>query len=96
MGGHTMHAVSTRADKKRDPKTAARYYINLPLGLNHEQFVKAVQESEGTVYTAMLKHGSNLEDPAASLNQKNEALEIYKKAFLKILKTKLPSVSWNN
>ncbi|MVN91524.1 S1/P1 nuclease [Mucilaginibacter aquatilis] len=75
LGGQPMDAVSTWADENRDPKTAAWHYINLPLGLNREQFVKTVQESEGTVYTAILKMEATLKDPAASVAQKNEALK---------------------
>jgi hypothetical protein len=75
LGGQPMEMVSTWADENRDPKTAPWHFINLPLGLNHEQFVKTVQESEGTVYTAILKMEAALKNPAASTPQKNEALK---------------------
>lgn len=70
-----MEEVSTWADENRDPKSASWHYINLPHGLNHEQFVKMVQESEGNVYTAILKMEATIKDPAATPVQKNEALK---------------------
>lgn len=75
LKGQAMDDVSTWADENRDPKTASWHYINLPPGLNHEQFTKAVQESEGTVYTAILKMEATLKDPSASTTQKYEALK---------------------
>jgi hypothetical protein len=55
LKGEQMEEVSTWADENRDPKTAPWHYINLPLGLSHDAFVKAVQESDNNVYTAILK-----------------------------------------
>jgi len=55
LGGQAMEEVSTWADENRDPKTAPWHYINLPLGLSHEAFVKAVQESDNNVYTSALR-----------------------------------------
>lgn len=55
LKGEQMEGVSTWADENRDPKTAPWHYINLPLGLTRDAFVKAVQESDNNVYTAILK-----------------------------------------
>lgn len=75
LGGQPMEKVSTWADENRDLKTAAWHFINLPLGLNHQQFVKTVQNSEGTVYTAILKMEATLNDPTATIAKKDEALK---------------------
>lgn len=75
LKGETMSGVSTWADENRNPATAPWHYINLPLGLNHEQFVKAVQQSDNNVYTAILKAEASLKDKTLSAEQKNEALK---------------------
>ncbi|MEN0052322.1 MAG: S1/P1 nuclease [Mucilaginibacter sp.] len=75
LDGQPMEAVSTWADENRDHKTAPWHFLNLPLGLTHDQFVKFVQESEGNVYTAILKMEATLKDPASSAEQKTEALK---------------------
>lgn len=49
LNGQSMSDVSTWADENRNPKTASWHYLNLPLGLSHEAFVKAVLQSEGNV-----------------------------------------------
>jgi len=75
LGGQQMEQVSTWADENRDPKTAPWHYINLPLGLTRDAFVKAVQESDNNVYTAILKTEATLKDVSASPDAKNEALK---------------------
>jgi hypothetical protein len=75
LKGEQMEGVSTWADETRDPKTAPWHYINLPLGLSRDAFVKAVQESDNNVYTAILKTEATLKDLSASVDAKNEALK---------------------
>ncbi|MDT3401300.1 S1/P1 nuclease [Mucilaginibacter terrae] len=75
LKGEQMEAVSTWADENRDPKTAPWHYINLPLGLSHDAFVKAVQESDNNVYTAILKTEATLKDVNTSADARNEALK---------------------
>ena len=62
LKGEAMSDVSTWADENRDPKTAPWHYLNLPLGLNHEAFVKTVSQSDNNVYTAILKTEASLKD----------------------------------
>jgi hypothetical protein len=75
LGGQSMAEVSTWADENRDNTTAPWHFLNLPLGLNHEQFVKFVSNSDGNVYTAILKTEAQLKDKSLSVDQKNEALK---------------------
>lgn len=75
LNGQPMEAVSTWADENRDSKTAPWHFLNLPLGLSHEAFVRFVQESDNNVYTAILKMEATLKDPATSAEQKSEALK---------------------
>jgi hypothetical protein len=75
LKGEQMEDVSTWADENRDTKTAPWHYINLPLGLSHDAFVKAVQESDINVYTAILKTEATLTDPGTAAEAKNEALK---------------------
>jgi len=75
LKGESMADVSTWADENRDRTTAPWHFSNLPLGLNHEQFVKAVAESDGNVYTAILKAEAQLKDKSLNFEQKNEALK---------------------
>jgi len=75
LKGEQMEEVSTWADENRAPKTAPWHYINLPLGLSRDAFVKAVQESDNNVYTAILKTEATLKDANASAEAKNEAMK---------------------
>lgn len=75
LKGQQMEDVSTWADENRNPATAPWHYINLPLGLSRDAFVKAVQESDNNVYTAILKTEATLKDANASADAKNEALK---------------------
>jgi hypothetical protein len=71
-----MADVSSWADENRNKATAPWHFLNLPPGLNHEQFVKAVSETgNDNVYTAILKTEAVLKEKSLSLDQKNEALK---------------------
>jgi hypothetical protein len=75
LKGEAMADVSTWADENRDPNTAPWHYLNLPLGLNHEAFVKAVSQSDNNVYSAILKMEASLRDKNVSAEAKKEALK---------------------
>ncbi|MBL4675666.1 MAG: S1/P1 nuclease [Mucilaginibacter sp.] len=75
LGGSSMADVSTWADENRDRATAPWHFLNLPLGLSHEQFVKLVSQSDGSVYSAIVKTEAQLKDKSLSAEQKNEALK---------------------
>jgi len=75
LKGETMSEVATWADENRTNTTAPWHFLNLPLGLSHEQFVKAVSESDNNVYTAILKAEATLKDKNVGPDQKNEALK---------------------
>jgi len=48
--------------------------LNLPLGLNHDEFVQAVLKTDNNVYTAILKSEASLKDNTLSFDEKTEAL----------------------
>jgi hypothetical protein len=75
LKGEAMAVVSTWADENKNTKTAVWHYLNLPLGLNHEAFVKAVAQSDNNVYSAILKMEAILKDKNTSADAKNEALK---------------------
>jgi hypothetical protein len=76
LRGETITDVSTWADENRDKTTASWHYLNLPLGLNHEQFVGAVsKQGNDNVYSAIIKVEAILKDKASTPDQKNEALK---------------------
>lgn len=76
LKGKSMAEISTWADENRDNKTAPWHYLNLPLGLNHQQFVEIVSnQGNDNVYAALLKAEATLKDKASSPDQKNEALK---------------------
>jgi hypothetical protein len=75
LKGKGMADVATWADENRSPTTAPWHFLNLPLGLNHEQFVKFVTENDNNVYTAILKTEAMLKDKNLTSDQKNEALK---------------------
>jgi hypothetical protein len=75
LKGEAMADVSTWADENRNPKTAPWHYLNLPLGLTHEAFIKAVSQSDNNVYSAILKMEASLRDKNVSAEEKNEALK---------------------
>jgi hypothetical protein len=75
LKGESMADVATWADENRDNATAPWHYLNLPLNLTHEQFVKLVGQSDNNVYTAILKTEAGLKDKGLTPAQKNEALK---------------------
>jgi hypothetical protein len=75
LKGEGMADVATWADENKNTATAPWHFLNLPLGLNHEQFVQAVQQSDNNTYTAILKTEATLKDKTLSVEQKNEALK---------------------
>ncbi len=76
LRGETITDVSTWADEHAEKATEPWHYINLPLGLNHEQFTETVSK-QGTdnIYSAILKVEAILKDKASTPNQQNEALK---------------------
>ena len=76
LKGAKITEVSTWADENKDKTTAPWHYLNLPLGLNHEQFMDAVsKQGNDNVYSAILKEEAILKDQTSSADQKNEALK---------------------
>jgi hypothetical protein len=75
LKGEGMADVATWADENKNTATAPWHFLNLPLGLNHEQFVQAVQQSDNNTYTAILKTEATLKDKTLTVEQKNEALK---------------------
>jgi hypothetical protein len=74
LDGQSLAEVSTWADEHRSSETAPWHFLNLPLGLDHAQFVAFVKASDANVYTAILKAEAQLKDPALSADQKKLAL----------------------
>ena len=71
-----MSEVSTWADESRNQTTAPWHFLNLPLGLSHEQFVETVSKpGPENVYTANLKVEASLRDKLLNADQKNNALK---------------------
>ena len=75
LKGESMAEVATWADENKNNITAPWHFLNLPLGLTREQFVKAVSESDNNVYSAILKTEAGLKDKNLTPDQKNEALK---------------------
>ncbi|WP_419699077.1 S1/P1 nuclease [Mucilaginibacter sp. NFX135] len=75
LRGEGMADVATWADENKNSATAPWHFLNLPLGLTREQFVKAVSESDNNVYSAILKTEAALKDKSLTADQKNEALK---------------------
>jgi hypothetical protein len=75
LKGESMADVATWADENRNNKTAPWHFLNLPLGLTHEAFVKTVSEGDNNVYSAILKTEAILKDKSLTPDQKNEALK---------------------
>ncbi|NVM66855.1 hypothetical protein FHW88_005173 [Mucilaginibacter sp. SG538B] len=76
LKGESMADVSTWADEHRNPTTGKWHFLNLPLGLNHQQFVDYVnQQSNDNVYGAILKEEAILKDKASTPDQMNSALK---------------------
>lgn len=80
LGNETLVDVSTWADEvKNDPqyrKTASWHFLNLPLGLSYQDFVKAIySQSKDNVSSAILSAEGTLSDNNASISNKREALK---------------------
>ncbi|SDD96675.1 S1/P1 Nuclease [Mucilaginibacter pineti] len=75
LNGERMADVATWADENRNKTTAPWHFLNLPVGLTHEAFVKAVGESDNNVYSAILKTEASVKDKSLTPDQKNEALK---------------------
>lgn len=80
LGDTASADVSTWADEVRSQPeykaTASWHFLNLPLGLNHADFQKQVEEMQsGNVYSAMLKAEHELLYPGTSKEKKIEALK---------------------
>jgi hypothetical protein len=75
LKGESMADVSTWADENKNRTTAPWHFLNLPLGLSHEEFVQTVSQSDNNVYTAILKTEAILKDNTLSFDEKNEALK---------------------
>ncbi|WP_121811987.1 S1/P1 nuclease [Mucilaginibacter kameinonensis] len=76
LKGESMADVSTWADDHRNPTTGKWHFLNLPLGLNHQQFVDFVnQQSNDNVYGAILKEEAIIKDKASTPDQLNNALK---------------------
>lgn len=76
LKGESMAEVSTWADEHRNPTTSKWHFLNLPLGLNHQQFLDLLnQQSNDNVYGAILKEEAILKDQASTPDQKNSALK---------------------
>jgi len=75
LKGQSMADVSTWADEHKNPITGKWHFLNLPLGLNHQQFIDfVIQQSNDNVYAAILKQEAILKDQTATVDQKNSAL----------------------
>ena len=80
LGGETLADVSTWADEiKGDPQygnSASWHFINLPLGLSYEQFVKACySQDKDNVLSAILAAENKLASPTISQSEKKDALK---------------------
>lgn len=80
LGNESLADVSTWADEiKSDSlyrQTAAWHFLNLPLGLSYQDFVKAVNsQSKENIASAIQKAEVTLSDPKSSLADKREALK---------------------
>lgn len=76
LNGEGMADVSTWADEHRNPTTGKWHFLNLPLGLNHQQFVDFVNhQSNDNVYGAILKEEAILKDNGSTSEQRTLALK---------------------
>jgi S1/P1 Nuclease len=75
LGGESMADASTWADENKTLKTAPWHYLNLPIGLTHEQFIQAVKKGKNNVYTAIIDAEQTLKDKSSTTEQRVEALK---------------------
>jgi hypothetical protein len=80
LGSEKMTDVASWADEVRNQteykNTAPWHFVNLPLGLGHDEFVNYVKGlSNDNIYTAILKSEATLEDNLASVKARQDALK---------------------
>lgn len=80
LGNETLAGVSTWADEVRSQpeykSTASWHFLNLPLGLNYEEFERKVEGMDnGNVYSALISAEHELINPAIPREKKIEALK---------------------
>ena len=80
LGNQSLADVATWADEARNQseyrKTASWHFLNIPLGLNFQEFVQAVKtQNTENVYTALIKCEQELTDANSSTDQKVIALK---------------------
>lgn len=80
LGSETLADVSTWADEVRGQEgyqqTGPWHYINLPLGLNYDQFKNRVENMlEANVYSALVEQMQLITDKTAPREKKVEALK---------------------
>jgi hypothetical protein len=80
LGNETLSGVSTWADEVRNQpeykQTASWHYLNLPLGLDYDDFtVKVSGMSKANVYSALLDAEHTLINPSIPKNKKIDALK---------------------
>jgi hypothetical protein len=78
LGSEKMTDVASWADEVRNQteyrNTAPWHFVNLPLGLGHEEFVNYVKGlGTDNIYTAILKSEATLKDNAASGKARQDA-----------------------
>lgn len=80
LEGQQMTDVSSWADEVRDEPaykhTASWHFLNLPLGLSHDEFIKYVKGlNNENIYTAILKSEKTLKDNSADIRTRQDALK---------------------
>ena len=76
LKGESMGQVSTWADEHKNPTTGKWHFLNLPLGLNHDQFVTSVNNAgKNNIYHVILKEEAILKDKESTPDQKSNALK---------------------
>lgn len=82
LNGQDLGEVASWADEvRREPayrSTASWHFVNVPLGLNYEQFSSTVaQQTTPNLYTAILKCEKTLIDSSTNNDQRSEALKFF-------------------
>lgn len=80
LEGQQMTDVASWADEVRDQPeykhTAPWHFLNLPLGLNHDDFIKFVNgQTNDNIYSAILKAEETLQDNSAAVKTRQDALK---------------------
>jgi len=80
LNGDSITDAATWADEIRDDQqyknTGSWHFLNLPLGLNKDQFTDfVIKQDKDNIYTAILKAEANLRNPSLNAAQKSEALK---------------------